>query len=304
MSTVHNYLRGTGVALVTPFTLTEQVDYPALSAIIEHCIRGGVDYLVSLGTTGEAVTLTPEEKRGVLEHTIHCCAGRIPVVVGIGGSNTQELCREMQELNPNGIAAILSSSPSYNKPSQEGIYQHYMKLAAASPLPLILYNVPGRTASNILAETTLRLAHASDRFAAIKEASGDLTQACKIIKDRPGNFLVLSGDDPLALGLVAMGGDGVISVIANAYPGIFSSMIRSALHEKFSDAAQLNLRLSDLHKWLYIDGNPAGIKAAMSKLSLCENALRLPLVPVSESTSRKLQEEMDRIGSDQVLHPR
>lgn len=304
MSTVNNFLRGTGVALITPFTPAGAVDFPALSAIIDHCIYGGVEYLVSLGTTGETVTLSKEEKRAVLEHTVSICAGRIPIVAGIGGSNTQEICREMQTLDVTGLSAILSSSPAYNKPSQEGIYQHYMQLAAATPLPLIIYNVPGRTASNMLAETTLRLAHASNRFAAIKEASGDLTQACKIIKDRPLGFLVLSGDDPLALALVAMGGEGVISVIANAYPGIFSSMICLALQSNFSDAAQLNLRLSDLHKWLYIDGNPAGIKAAMAKLGLCVNALRLPLVTTSEVTYRKIHEEMDRIGPDQISLPR
>lgn len=292
----YQFLRGTGVALITPFDPSGQIDFPALSKIIHHCIRGDVEYLVSMGTTGEAVTLSLEERYAVMAYTVKEAAGKVPVVVGIGGNNTAELCHELQQLDTTGISAILSSSPAYNKPSQEGIYQHYMKLAEISPLPIIIYNVPGRTASNILPETCLRLAHSSSQFIAVKEASGDLTQATKILKDRPQNFLVLSGDDPLALGLIGIGGDGVISVIANAYPKHFSDMIRAALNNQYREAQQLNFKLFDLHKWLYIEGNPVGIKAAAHYLGLCSNDFRLPLAAMSAPNFEKLKVEMDKIN--------
>lgn len=292
-----NFLRGTGVALITPFLPTGQIDYDSLSRIIHHCISGGVEYLVSMGTTGEAVTLSQEERYAVMAFTAKQAEGKVPVVAGIGGNNTAEVCRELENLDTSGIVAILSSSPAYNKPSQEGIFQHYMKLSGVSPLPIIIYNVPGRTASNILPETCLRLAHASDKFIAVKEASGDLTQATKILKDRPQNFMVLSGDDPLALALIGIGGDGVISVIANAYPKQFSELIRSALQNNFQLAAKINNNLFDLHKWLYVEGNPVGIKAAASALGLCQNIFRLPLVPMSLPNFEKLKAEMATIQS-------
>lgn len=293
----YHFLKGTGVALITPFDADHKIDFPALSKIINHCIDGGVDYLVSMGTTGEAATLSFEERMSVIYFTVKEVAGKVPVVAGMGGNNTAELVHEIQALNTNGISAILSSSPAYNKPSQEGIYQHYMKLAEHCTVPIIIYNVPGRTASNILAETTLRLANASEKFAAVKEASGDLAQATKIIKDKPAHFLVLSGDDPLALGLIGIGGDGVISVIANIYPKDFSSMIRFALQGDYVKAQSLNLKLFDLHKWLYIDGNPAGVKAGAHILGLCENRFRLPLVPMSKSNYNKLKDEMGKINT-------
>jgi 4-hydroxy-tetrahydrodipicolinate synthase len=295
MDTNYNFLKGTGVALITPFDANYKIDFSSLAKIINHCIDGGVDYLVTMGTTGEAATLSFEERLSVIYFTVKEVNGRVPVVAGLGGNNTTELIHEFKTLNTQGISAILSSSPAYSKPSQEGIYQHYMKLAENSLLPIIIYNVPGRTASNILAETTLRLAHASDKFAGVKEASGDLTQATKILKDRPKHFLVISGDDPLALGLIGIGGDGVISVIANIYPQQFSSMIRFALLGDYANAQALNLKLSDLHKWLYIDGNPAGVKAGADILGLCENRFRLPIVPMSRHNFDKLKEEMDRI---------
>ena len=288
-------LRGTGVALITPFKSDHSIDFDALGRVIEHCIKGGVETLVSLGTTGESVTLSDEEKKEVLRFTVEKNAGRAVVVAGIGGNNTRELIREMETLDTKGIHSILSSSPAYNKPSQEGIFRHYMELEKASPLPIIIYNVPGRTASNITAETCLRLAHASDKFAAVKEASGDLSQATKILKDRPPHFLVLSGDDPLALALAGIGGDGVISVIANAFPAEFSQMMRYALQGNFHDAQKLNNLLFDLHKWLYIDGNPAGIKAACHLMGLCNNELRLPLVPMAQSNFERLRSELNRI---------
>lgn len=290
-----SHLRGTGVALITPFNQEKEIDYPALQKLIEHCIAGGVDSLISMGTTGESVTLTKEEKAQLLAFTIKQAAGRAQIIVGIGGNNTQEVAEEIESLDTTGISAILSSSPAYNKPSQEGIYQHYMALEKVAKLPIIIYNVPGRTASNLTTETTLRLAHASSKFAGVKEASGDLAQATKIIKDRPEHFLVLSGDDPLALALVGIGGDGVISVIANAYPKEFSQMIRMSLNGDFNAAQKINNTLFDLHKWLYIDGNPSGIKAACHLLGICENEFRLPLVPMAAANYQKLREAMEAI---------
>lgn len=290
-----SHLRGTGVALITPFNQEKEIDYPALQKLIEHCIAGGVNSLISMGTTGESVTLTKEEKAQLLAFTIKQAAGRAQIIVGIGGNNTQEVAEEIESLDTTGISAILSSSPAYNKPSQEGIYQHYMALEKVAKLPIIIYNVPGRTASNLTAETTLRLAHASSKFAGVKEASGDLAQATKIIKDRPEHFLVLSGDDPLALALVGIGGDGVISVIANAYPKEFSQMIRMSLNGDFNAAQKINNTLFDLHKWLYIDGNPSGIKAACNLLGICENEFRLPLVPMAAANYQKLREAMEAI---------
>lgn len=291
----YSHLRGTGVALITPFNQEKEIDYPALQKLIEHCIAGGVNSLISMGTTGESVTLTKEEKAQLLAFTIKQAAGRAQIIVGIGGNNTQEVAEEIESLDTTGISAILSSSPAYNKPSQEGIYQHYMALEKVAKLPIIIYNVPGRTASNLTAETTLRLAHASSKFAGVKEASGDLAQATKIIKDRPEHFLVLSGDDPLALALVGIGGDGVISVIANAYPKEFSQMIRMSLNGDFNAAQKINNTLFDLHKWLYIDGNPSGIKAACHLLGICENEFRLPLVPMAAANYQKLREAMEAI---------
>lgn len=291
----YSHLRGTGVALITPFNKEKEIDYPALQKLIEHCIAGGVNSLISMGTTGESVTLTKEEKAQLLAFTIKQAAGRAQIIVGIGGNNTQEVAEEIESLDTTGISAILSSSPAYNKPSQEGIYQHYMALEKVAKLPIIIYNVPGRTASNLTAETTLRLAHASSKFAGVKEASGDLAQATKIIKDRPEHFLVLSGDDPLALALVGIGGDGVISVIANAYPKEFSQMIRMSLNGDFKAAQKINNTLFDLHKWLYIDGNPSGIKAACHLLGICENEFRLPLVPMAAANYQKLREAMEAI---------
>ncbi|MEO6190165.1 MAG: 4-hydroxy-tetrahydrodipicolinate synthase [Saprospiraceae bacterium] len=286
---------GTGVALITPFDNEFQIDFESLEKLIEHCIQGGVESLISMGTTGESVTLTPEEKNQVVRFTVEKARGRAQVIVGIGGNNTAELISEMKSLNTKGIDGILSSSPAYNKPSQEGIFQHYMALEKVSPLPMIIYNVPGRTASNILASTTLRLAKASDKFAAIKEASGDLTQATQILCEKPSHFLVLSGDDPLALALIGIGGEGVISVIANAYPKEFSEMIRLALKGNYTLSQKLNNKLFPLHKWLYIDGNPAGIKASANILGLCQNYLRLPLVPMSNDNFEALKKEMNNI---------
>lgn len=292
---------GTGVALVTPFK-NGKIDWPALEQIIEHCIAGGVEYLVSLGTTGEAVTLSSQECRQILDFTIQVADGRLPIVAGLfGGNDTKTLANKIKNYNFKGIDAILSSSPAYSKPTQEGIFQHYMALAQASSRPIIIYNVPGRTSSNVTAETTLRLAKASDKFVAIKEASADMVQAMKILKRKNPDFLLLSGDDPTALPLITCGGQGVISVIANAYPQVFSDMVRAALEGKLEKARGLNNKLLDIHHWLYIDGNPCGIKAAMEVLGLCSREVRLPLVPMSESNFDRLQQEMMKAGKSQTV---
>ena len=286
---------GTGVALVTPFK-KGKVDYANLERIIEYNINGGLEYLVSLGTTGEAVTLSERECQEILKFTVKIANGRVPIVAGLfGDNNTARLVSRLKKYGLEGISAIMSSSPHYVKPNQEGIFRHYMETAKASPLPIIIYNVPGRTSSNISAETTLRLANASKKFIAVKEASGDIVQATKIIKGKPENFLVLSGDDPTALALIACGADGVISVIANAFPSQFSDMIRAARNGDLATAQYLNLQLIDLHKWLYIDGNPVGIKAALDLLGFCSREVRLPLTPISQTNFIQLKKEMDKV---------
>ncbi len=289
--------RGTGVALITPFDGNGAIDYVALARVIEHVLQNdGVDYIVSLGTTGEAIPLTAAECREVLDFTKKAVNGRVPLVIGFfGGNNTLSLVEKIKNYDVSGFDAIMSSSPAYNKPSQEGIFQHYMKVAEVSPLPIIIYNVPGRTSSNLEAETILRLANSSSKFIAVKEASGNIAQAMQILKYRPAHFLVLSGDDPLTLPLIGAGADGVISVIANAFPVEFSSMTRAALAGDFPAARTLNNQLLDLHKWLYVDGNPCGIKAVMEILNLCSSDLRLPLVKVSEPVYHRIQEEVKKI---------
>jgi len=286
---------GTAVALVTPF-VAGQIDFPTLERLINHVIAGGVDYVVSLGTTGESVTLSPKECRAILDFTIEKVDGRVPIVAGIfGDNNTAALCHKIKHFDFNGIAAILSSSPAYNKPTQEGIYQHYIKVAEHCPVPIIIYNVPSRTASNIEAETILRLATDSSKFVAVKDASGNIVQGTKIIKNKPEHFLVLSGDDPTTLPLLANGGDGVISVIANAYPAEWSKLVTAARNEDLKTAQRLNNLLIDLHQWLYIEGNPAGIKGAMEILGLGNKSVRLPLVELTERNFSKLKKEMKKI---------
>ncbi|MCB9052495.1 MAG: 4-hydroxy-tetrahydrodipicolinate synthase [Lewinellaceae bacterium] len=289
---------GTGVALVTPFHENKAIDYPTLEKLIEYVIEGGVDFIVSLGTTGEAITLSSQECREVLDFTIKVANGRLPIVAGLFGSNyTEKLVNSLKSYNFNGIDAIMSSSPAYSKPSQEGIFQHYMAVAKASPVPIIIYNVPGRTSSNVASATTLRLAHASDKFIAVKEASGDLMQAMKILKDKPARFQVWSGDDALTLPMISCGATGVISVIANAFPEQFSGMVRNARSGNWEKARQLNNELLDIHPWLYVDGNPSGIKAAMEILGLCRQDLRIPLTPVTEATYERLKKEVGKVSS-------
>lgn len=286
---------GTGVALITPFT-SGRIDFEALSRIIDHVIEGGVEYVVSLGTTGEATSLSDEEQSAVIRHTVQQVAGRVPIVAGhFGGNNTAQVCEKLRAFDTTGISAILSSSPAYVKPSQEGIYQHYMALAEASPLPLIIYNVPGRTASNISAATLVRLAKASSKFIGVKDASADLVQGSVIARDAPSSFTLISGDDPTALAAVEIGCKGVISVMANVFPRAFSDMMRLAAQGKREEAAALHYKLLDVHHWLYVEGNPVGIKEAMAHKGLCQAELRLPLVRMSEGNRKQLQAQMDRV---------
>lgn len=288
-------LSGTGVALVTPFR-NGAIHFGELERIIEFTIEGGVEYLLPLGSTGESNTISESEGIEVLRFTLQQAAGRVPVVAGFfGGNDTASLVRKLDRIDLSGVAAILSSAPAYNKPTQEGLFRHYMALAAASPLPIIIYNVPSRTACNIEPDTVLRLARADEKFIAVKEASGVVGQAMRIIKHRPEGFLVLSGDDLLTLPIIACGGDGVISVIANAFPGEFSNMVRAGLKEDFVTARKLNTLLWDLHKWMYIEGNPAGVKAAMEIRGLCSREVRLPLTALSETNFEALKNAIHEI---------
>jgi 4-hydroxy-tetrahydrodipicolinate synthase len=292
----HQRFRGTGVALVTPFK-NGQIDWEDLEKVIEHVIAGGVEFLVSLGTTGESTTISEDEHRQILDFTIKVNRGRLPLVAGIfGGNNTAVLVEKIQSFNFEGIDALLSSNPAYNKPGQEGIFRHYMALAEVSPRPIIIYNVPSRTASNMTAETTLRLANASEKFLGVKEASDDIYQVMKIIKGKPKNFLVLSGDDFITLPLIASGGDGVISVIANTMPRPFTDMVRAALRQDMPTAQRLNLKLLELYKLLFIEGNPVGVKAAMELQGLCSREVRLPLVPMSEQGVHLIMAELEKVA--------
>lgn len=288
-------LTGTGVALVTPFK-NGAVDFNTLTNIINNVINGGVEYVISLGTTGEATSLSDIEQKAVIRHTVEVVNGRVPIIAGqFGGNNTELLREKIASFDTTSISAILSSSPAYVKPTQEGIYRHYMVLAEASELPIIIYNVPGRTASNVTAATVIRLAKDSDKIIGVKDASADLFQAASTAKGIPPGFFLLSGDDPTALAFISNGGKGVISVIANAFPESFSAMVRHALAGEWGHARNLHYKLLELHQWLYIEGNPVGIKEALSYLGLSEPDVRLPLVTMSEGNRKKLHEAMDAI---------
>jgi 4-hydroxy-tetrahydrodipicolinate synthase len=285
---LRNQLGGTGVALVTPFNTEEAVDFDALGRLIDFVIEGGVDYLVTLGTTGEAATLTENEKKEIIVYTYGKAAGRVPVVVGIGGNNTAEVVEALQSYPLDGAVAVLSASPYYSKPSQEGIYQHYKALAAASPKPIILYNVPGRTASNLTAATTLRLAQLAN-IAGMKEASGNMVQCMHILRNKPDDFLVVSGDDHVTLPLIACGMEGVISVAANCFPADFSQMVRHCLKGDFAAARPLHYKCLEGIDVLFAENNPAGAKAFLTELGIIQNVLRLPLVPLSEEVYSRVK---------------
>jgi 4-hydroxy-tetrahydrodipicolinate synthase len=283
-----NKLHGTGVALVTPFTSTGAVDFDGWQRLLDFTIGGGMDYLVINGTTGESPTVTHEEKVDLLRLAHTHVAGRVPLVYGIGGNDTATVERQLRETDLTGVVAILSASPAYNKPSQAGLLAHYQRLADASPLPLLLYNVPGRTGSNISADTTLRLAQ-HPAIIGIKEASGNIEQCLAILAQKPADFLFLSGDDMLTLPLIACGGQGIISVMANAFPQRFSDMTRAALAGDFARAQQLLYGLVPLNPLMYEEGNPVGVKAALALQGVCEAAVRLPLVPASEGLTNRIK---------------
>ena len=293
---IQTKLRGTGVALVTPFTKNGDVDYKGLENVINHSIKGGVEYLVSLGTTGESVTLSKQEKHDILNFTIEKAAGRVPIVAGFGGNNTAELIKDIEGFHFNGVDAVLSVSPYYNKPTQEGIFQHYKAVAAASPKPVILYNVPGRTGSNMLASTTLRIANEVENVIGMKEASGDFNQCMQIAKNKPKDFLLVSGDDNITLGLVAYGFDGVISVVGQAFPDIFTEMVRQALQGNIEKARELHYQLNDITDMLFAEGNPGGVKYALELQGVCESHVRLPLVGISDALRSKMKTAVDALG--------
>jgi 4-hydroxy-tetrahydrodipicolinate synthase len=293
--TLREQLRGTGVALVTPFQSDLSVDYKALARIIDFVIDGGIEYLVTMGTTGETPTISKEEKKDIVLFTYEQVAGRVPVVVGVGGNNTRELEAELDSFPLDKAIAVLSASPYYSKPSQEGLFQHYKALAAASPKPLLLYNVPGRTGRNLNAATTIRLAKEVKNIAGIKEASGDMAQCMEILRDRPADFLVVSGDDALAMPQIACGMEGVISVAANSFPRMFTNMVRLSLKGDFAGAKVLNDRLIAGYELLFAENNPAGVKAAMFELGLIGNYLRLPVVPLSEGLQQKMRAYVGQI---------
>ena len=287
-------IKGTGVALVTPFNRNKSVDYAALEKLLNHVIFGGVDYLVVMGTTGESISLSKDEKTEIIDFCKKINNGRLPIVLGIGGNNTNQVLFDIKSINLDGIDALLSVSPFYNKPTQEGIYHHYKLIAEASPIPVILYNVPGRTSSNINSETTLRLATDFENIVAIKEASGDLDQIMSIIKNKPANFLVLSGDDALTLPMIYMGAEGVISVIGQSHPKDFTDMVSNAISGNNNLANQLHYKLYDLYKPIYAEGNPVGIKACLELLKICTSDVRLPLIEASTNVKNELKKILNK----------
>lgn len=291
--TIYKKLKGTGVAMVTPFHKDGSIDFKGLERLIESLVGAKVEYLVLLGTTGESVTLTKDEKIALLDYTAEVNNGRLPLVLGVGGNNTQEVLNSFKTYDFSNVDAILSVTPYYNRPNQKGLFQHFKMIANESPLPVLLYNVPARTGSNMLAETTLSLAHEYANIIGIKEASGNFDQITKIIKDKPQNFLVISGDDNITVPLMSLGADGVISVAANAFPRDFSNMIRYCLKENFEKARELHFQFLDVLPLLFTEGNPGGIKAALNSLKICGEFVRLPLVPVSKALQNKIAEVID-----------
>lgn len=289
-------LKGMGVALITPFKQDKSIDYDALARLLEYQIKSGVDYLVVLGTTAETATLSSEEKQSVKNFVVERVAERVPLVIGIGGNNTMAIVEELKTTDLSPFSAVLSVVPYYNKPSQEGIYQHYKAIAQASPIPVILYNVPGRTGVNMTAETTLRLAKEFQNIIGVKEASGNITQMDDIIKNKREDFLVISGDDGITFPLITLGAVGVISVIGNAFPKEFSKMVRLALNGDFEKALLIHHRFTELFSLLFVDGNPAGVKCLLNAMGYIENELRLPLVPTRITTYEKIRRVLDSLN--------
>ncbi|MCM1292290.1 MAG: 4-hydroxy-tetrahydrodipicolinate synthase [Bacteroides sp.] len=288
-------LSGTGVALITPFHEDKTVDFDALGRLLDSLMEGGVDYLVVLGTTSENPTLEPQERDEIKRFVVEKTAGRLPLVLGVGGNNTAAVVRELRTADFTGYSAVLSVVPFYNKPSQEGIYAHYACIAKASPLPVILYNVPGRTGVNMEARTTLQLAEDFHNIVAVKEASGNMNQVDEIIRHMRPGFKVISGDDAITFPLITLGAAGVISVIGNAFPREFSTMVRLALAGDYERARKIHHRFSDLFRLLFVDGNPAGVKCALHQMGMCENELRLPLVPTRIATNERIHHVLDSL---------
>lgn len=284
----HINILGMGVALITPFTSSKEIDCPALERVIDHVIGNGADFLVVLGTTSETPTLSPEEKLSVMKFVKDKVDGRVPLVLGMGGNNTAEIVKQVSETDLEGYSAILSVVPYYNKPSQEGIFCHFKAIAEASPLPVILYNVPGRTGVNLEAETTLRLAREVPNIIGIKEASGRINQIERLLREKPEHFKVLSGDDGMTYPLMTLGAEGVISVLGNAYPREFSEMVHLCLEGNYIEAVDYHYKFREIIRLLFADGNPAGVKCVMHDMGLIENELRLPLIPVTDSTADEI----------------
>jgi 4-hydroxy-tetrahydrodipicolinate synthase len=287
---------GMGVALITPFKEDESVDFDALNHLLDYQLQNGTDYLVVLGTTAETATLSPEEKEEIIQTVLAKVNSRLPIVLGVGGNNTKAIVDELKTRNFDGIDAILSVVPYYNKPSQEGIFQHYSAIADASKVPVIIYNVPGRTGVNMTAETTLRLARRYENIIAVKEASGNIVQMDDIIKNKPKDFMVISGDDGITFPLITLGAVGVISVIGNAFPKEFSKMVRLALQGDYEAARVIHHRFTELFDLLFVDGNPAGAKCMLSIMGYIENRLRLPLVPTRITTFEKIRQVLDNLN--------
>ena len=288
-------LVGMGVALVTPFTADGSVDFDALGRLVEYQIKNKADYLVILGTTAETPTLLEQEKEAIKSFIVERVAGRVPLVLGVGGNCTASVVEQAKNVDSRTFSAILSVTPYYNKPSQEGIYQHYKAVAESSSVPVILYNVPGRTGVNMTAQTTLRLAREFDNIVAIKEASGNITQMDEIIENKPENFVVISGDDGVTFPLITLGAVGVISVIGNAFPAEFSKMVRLALNGEYESARKIHAKFNELFSLLFVDGNPAGVKSMLSMMGFIENRLRLPLVPTSIATDERMKQILDTL---------
>jgi 4-hydroxy-tetrahydrodipicolinate synthase len=288
--------RGTGVAIVTPFKNDSSIDFAALGRMVNHVITGGVNYIVVMGTTGESATLTKDEKKAIISYVVEVTDNRIPLVVGIGGNSTQEVINCVRHTNFTGVDGILSVSPYYNRPNQRGLFQHFKAIATCSPIPVIIYNVPGRTCSNISSDTCIELANECENIVAVKEASGDIAQIMRIIRGKPDGFSVISGDDMMTIPIIASGGSGVISVLANAFPAATSELVSNALKSNYKTAREIQLRYLEMTELLFIDGNPAGVKAMLSIMNLCQNNLRLPLVAVIRTNYTRIQKAIDEVS--------
>ena len=288
--------RGTGVAIVTPFKNDSSIDFAALGRMVNHVIGGGVNYIVVMGTTGESATLTKDEKKAIISYVVEVTDNRVPLVVGIGGNNTQEVINCVRHTNLNGVDGILSVAPYYNKPNQRGLFQHFKAIATSCPISVIIYNVPGRTCCNISSDTFIELATECENIVAVKEASGDIAQIMRIIRNKPDSFSVISGDDMMTIPIIAAGGSGVISVLANAFPAATSELVSNALKSNYKTAREIQLRFLEMTELLFIDGNPSGVKAMLNIMNLCQNNLRLPLVPVNRTIYTRIQKAIDEVN--------